>query len=172
MVTLLGCREPKQPQPYRVPPSWYPFVPRIEQGIRICHTAQVKQICVCFLTNCYFLPSCNRARICKVCQMSVWKKDFWHDCFYITYKAATVLCLEKLASNVFWCRLTILHVKPDSRQKLIACMSFRISPSEWTEPDNDHHGFTLSHSFWYLMGALTLQGNAAKTFPGWWRWWL
>uniref|UniRef100_H3CKF2 Glutamate receptor n=1 Tax=Tetraodon nigroviridis TaxID=99883 RepID=H3CKF2_TETNG len=34
----------------------------------------------------------------------------------------------------------------------------RISPSEWVEPDTDDHSFTLSHSLWYLTGALTLQG--------------
>lgn len=34
----------------------------------------------------------------------------------------------------------------------------RISPSEWAEPDTEEHSFTLLHSFWYIMGALTLQG--------------
>ncbi|XP_008286781.1 probable glutamate receptor [Stegastes partitus] len=34
----------------------------------------------------------------------------------------------------------------------------RISPSEWPEPDTDQHSFTLLHSFWYITGALTLQG--------------
>ncbi|XP_030578764.1 glutamate receptor U1 [Archocentrus centrarchus] len=34
----------------------------------------------------------------------------------------------------------------------------RISPSEWAEPDTDEHRFTLLHSFWYITGALTLQG--------------
>ncbi|XP_053280340.1 probable glutamate receptor [Pleuronectes platessa] len=34
----------------------------------------------------------------------------------------------------------------------------RISPSEWSEPDTEQHDFTLLHSFWYITGALTLQG--------------
>ncbi|XP_028266641.1 probable glutamate receptor [Parambassis ranga] len=34
----------------------------------------------------------------------------------------------------------------------------RISPSEWVEPETDEHNFTLLHSFWYITGALTLQG--------------
>ncbi|KAM9343426.1 glutamate receptor U1 [Pholidichthys leucotaenia] len=34
----------------------------------------------------------------------------------------------------------------------------RISPCEWAEPDTDEHNFTLLHSFWYIIGALTLQG--------------
>ncbi|XP_034552013.1 probable glutamate receptor isoform X2 [Notolabrus celidotus] len=34
----------------------------------------------------------------------------------------------------------------------------RISPSEWSEPDKEQHSFTLLHSFWYITGALTLQG--------------
>uniref|UniRef100_UPI0037E9630B probable glutamate receptor isoform X2 n=1 Tax=Semicossyphus pulcher TaxID=241346 RepID=UPI0037E9630B len=34
----------------------------------------------------------------------------------------------------------------------------RISPSEWAEPDTEQHSFTLLHSFWYITGALTLQG--------------
>lgn len=35
----------------------------------------------------------------------------------------------------------------------------RISPSEWVEPEKDEHSFTLLHSFWYITGALTLQGT-------------
>lgn len=35
----------------------------------------------------------------------------------------------------------------------------RISPSEWAEPDTDDHILTFSHSLWYLMGSLTLQGK-------------
>lgn len=34
----------------------------------------------------------------------------------------------------------------------------RISPTEWAEPDTQEHSFTLLHSFWYITGALTLQG--------------
>ncbi|XP_070695619.1 probable glutamate receptor [Pempheris klunzingeri] len=34
----------------------------------------------------------------------------------------------------------------------------RISPTEWAEPDTEQHSFTLLHSFWYITGALTLQG--------------
>ncbi|XP_057686149.1 probable glutamate receptor [Corythoichthys intestinalis] len=34
----------------------------------------------------------------------------------------------------------------------------RISPTEWTEPDTEEHQFTLLHSYWYITGALTLQG--------------
>ncbi|XP_049610023.1 probable glutamate receptor [Syngnathus scovelli] len=34
----------------------------------------------------------------------------------------------------------------------------RISPTEWAEPDTDQHQFTLLHSYWYIIGALTLQG--------------
>ena len=36
----------------------------------------------------------------------------------------------------------------------------RISPREW-EPEAEGQSFTLVHSFWYITGALTLQGNAA-----------
>ncbi|XP_051282353.1 probable glutamate receptor [Dicentrarchus labrax] len=34
----------------------------------------------------------------------------------------------------------------------------RISPAEWAEPETEEHNFTLVHSFWYITGALTLQG--------------
>uniref|UniRef100_A0A096M0P9 Glutamate receptor n=1 Tax=Poecilia formosa TaxID=48698 RepID=A0A096M0P9_POEFO len=34
----------------------------------------------------------------------------------------------------------------------------RISPMEWADPEADEHSFTLLHSFWYITGALTLQG--------------
>uniref|UniRef100_A0A667WIC2 Glutamate receptor n=1 Tax=Myripristis murdjan TaxID=586833 RepID=A0A667WIC2_9TELE len=34
----------------------------------------------------------------------------------------------------------------------------RISPTEWAEPETEEHAFTLMHSFWYITGALTLQG--------------
>ncbi|XP_049920627.1 probable glutamate receptor isoform X1 [Epinephelus moara] len=34
----------------------------------------------------------------------------------------------------------------------------RISPTEWAGPDTEEHSFTLLHSFWYITGALTLQG--------------
>ncbi|XP_065817661.1 probable glutamate receptor [Labrus bergylta] len=34
----------------------------------------------------------------------------------------------------------------------------RISPCEWSETDSEQHSFTLLHSFWYITGALTLQG--------------
>ncbi|KAF3696405.1 putative glutamate receptor Kainate-binding protein [Channa argus] len=34
----------------------------------------------------------------------------------------------------------------------------RISPTEWAEPDSEEHNFTLLHSFWYITGALALQG--------------
>lgn len=34
----------------------------------------------------------------------------------------------------------------------------RISPVEWAEPKTDQPTFTLLHSFWYITGALTLQG--------------
>ncbi|KAM6928646.1 glutamate receptor U1 [Lycodopsis pacificus] len=34
----------------------------------------------------------------------------------------------------------------------------RISPTEWAEPGTEEHSFTLLHSFWYITGALTLQG--------------
>lgn len=34
----------------------------------------------------------------------------------------------------------------------------RISPTEWSEPETEEHKFTLLHSFWYITGALTLQG--------------
>ncbi|KAM4563391.1 glutamate receptor U1 [Odontesthes bonariensis] len=52
----------------------------------------------------------------------------------------------------------------------------RISPAEWAEPDTDEHSFTLLHSFWYITGALTLQGAGPhpKAFSGrvvsaiWW----
>lgn len=37
-------------------------------------------------------------------------------------------------------------------------MVARISPCEWAEPGTDEHTFTLMHSFWYITGALTLQG--------------
>lgn len=34
----------------------------------------------------------------------------------------------------------------------------RMSPSEWAEPDREQQSFTLLHSFWYITGALALQG--------------
>ncbi|KAM6976460.1 putative glutamate receptor [Aplochiton taeniatus] len=34
----------------------------------------------------------------------------------------------------------------------------RISPGEWAEPDIEQHSFSLCHCFWYITGALTLQG--------------
>nr|XP_057906495.1 probable glutamate receptor [Doryrhamphus excisus] len=34
----------------------------------------------------------------------------------------------------------------------------RISPGEWAKPDTEEHRFTLLHSYWYITGALTLQG--------------
>ncbi|XP_070295408.1 probable glutamate receptor [Salvelinus sp. IW2-2015] len=34
----------------------------------------------------------------------------------------------------------------------------RISPCEWADPETDELSFTLLHSFWYITGALTLQG--------------
>ncbi|XP_059189835.1 glutamate receptor U1-like [Centropristis striata] len=34
----------------------------------------------------------------------------------------------------------------------------RISPTEWIETDTEEPSFTLLHSFWYITGALTLQG--------------
>ncbi|XP_029362418.1 glutamate receptor U1-like [Echeneis naucrates] len=34
----------------------------------------------------------------------------------------------------------------------------RISPTEWVNPNTEEHHFTLLHSFWYITGALTLQG--------------
>ena len=36
----------------------------------------------------------------------------------------------------------------------------RISPNEW-EPEGEGQSVTLVHSFWYITGALTLQGNTA-----------
>lgn len=36
---------------------------------------------------------------------------------------------------------------------------FRISPSEWEQPEKERNFFTLSHSFWYTVGAMTLQGS-------------
>ncbi|XP_077409546.1 putative glutamate receptor [Vanacampus margaritifer] len=52
----------------------------------------------------------------------------------------------------------------------------RISPTEWAEPDKDEHQFTLLHSYWYITGALSLQGAGPhpKAAPGklisaiWW----
>ncbi|KAM9785911.1 putative glutamate receptor [Neosynchiropus ocellatus] len=41
---------------------------------------------------------------------------------------------------------------------LCICAVGRISPCEWTEPDSEQQRFTLVHSFWYITGALTLQG--------------
>lgn len=34
----------------------------------------------------------------------------------------------------------------------------RISPSQWAEPETEEQSFTLLHSYWYITGALTLQG--------------
>ncbi|XP_040048526.2 putative glutamate receptor [Gasterosteus aculeatus] len=34
----------------------------------------------------------------------------------------------------------------------------RISPAEWAGPDTEEQNFTLLHSFWYITGALALQG--------------
>lgn len=70
-----------------------------------------------------------------------------------------------------WCHLysSMCMKMTDS---LLIC---RISPSEWAEPDTDDHTITLSHSLWYLMSSLTLQGISAKlqhifSLPR--RWWI
>jgi len=42
---------------------------------------------------------------------------------------------------------------------VVVVSSCRISPTEWAEPDTEEHSFTLLHSFWYITGALTLQGT-------------
>ncbi|XP_068604972.1 probable glutamate receptor [Brachionichthys hirsutus] len=34
----------------------------------------------------------------------------------------------------------------------------RVSPTEWPEPETEGQSFTLLHSFWYISGALALQG--------------
>ncbi|XP_056131044.1 probable glutamate receptor [Lampris incognitus] len=34
----------------------------------------------------------------------------------------------------------------------------RLSPCEWSQPQNEENSFGLLHSFWYTAGALTLQG--------------
>uniref|UniRef100_A0A3Q1GM17 Si:ch211-251b21.1 n=1 Tax=Acanthochromis polyacanthus TaxID=80966 RepID=A0A3Q1GM17_9TELE len=53
----------------------------------------------------------------------------------------------------FYSCLTQCSIRTQDR--LFFC---RISPTEWAEPDTDEHSFTLLHSFWYITGALTLQG--------------
>lgn len=47
----------------------------------------------------------------------------------------------------------------EESKEFVVVLSFRISPTEWAEPHKEEHSFTLLHSFWYITGALTLQGN-------------
>ncbi|KAI4902804.1 hypothetical protein NFI96_011179 [Prochilodus magdalenae] len=55
-------------------------------------------------------------------------------------------------------------------------LAARISPFEWDQPQTEDNHFTISHSFWYTIGALTLQGAGPhpKAFSGrvitaiWW----
>ncbi|XP_077582232.1 putative glutamate receptor [Stigmatopora nigra] len=58
------------------------------------------------------------------------------------------------------------------------CLSLaaRVSPSEWSQPQSEQNTFSLPHSLWYAVGALTLQGAGPhpRSFSGrviccsWW----
>lgn len=78
-------------------------------------------------------------KVINVCDYTHPDRNIWWRCC-----GATSMCMK----------MTIL---------LIWCFG-RISPSEWAEPDTDDHSFTFSHSLWYLMGSLTLQGKPEHVF--------
>ncbi|XP_062854593.1 probable glutamate receptor [Trichomycterus rosablanca] len=78
----------------------------------------------------------------------------------------------KLFSTEMWIGLFVAYLLTSFCIFLVA----RISPREWDQPETEENHFTISHSFWYTVGALTLQGAGPhpKSLPGrvitaiWW----
>ncbi|XP_056319079.1 probable glutamate receptor [Danio aesculapii] len=64
------------------------------------------------------------------------------------------LSLLKLFSTEMWMGVLVAYLLTSVCIFLVS----RISPCEWEQPEKDNNSFTLSHSFWYTVGALTLQG--------------
>ncbi|XP_051950759.1 probable glutamate receptor [Xyrauchen texanus] len=64
------------------------------------------------------------------------------------------LSLINLFSTEMWIGVLVAYLLTSVCIFLVA----RISPCEWEQPEKEHNSFTLSHSFWYTVGALTLQG--------------
>ncbi|XP_053480513.1 probable glutamate receptor isoform X2 [Ictalurus furcatus] len=82
------------------------------------------------------------------------------------------LSFLNLFSSEMWISLLVAYLLTSSCIFLVA----RISPSEWGQPQTEENHFTIPHSFWYTIGALTLQGAGPhpKCFSGrvisaiWW----
>ncbi|XP_065103886.1 probable glutamate receptor [Paramisgurnus dabryanus] len=62
--------------------------------------------------------------------------------------------LLNLFSTEMWIGVLVAYLLTSLCIFLVA----RISPCEWEQPEKEQNSFTLSHSFWYTVGALTLQG--------------
>lgn len=71
----------------------------------------------------------------------------------VAFEESTLSLLAPFSTNM-WIGILIAFLLTG----LCIFLVGRISPSEWAEPDTDKHDFTLLHSFWYITGALTLQG--------------
>ncbi|KTF79745.1 hypothetical protein cypCar_00020509, partial [Cyprinus carpio] len=65
------------------------------------------------------------------------------------------LSLLNLFSTEMWMGVLVAYLLTSVCIFLVS----RISPCEWEQPDTEKNIFTLSHSFWYTVGALTLQGS-------------
>ncbi|KAI5101477.1 hypothetical protein C0J45_8680, partial [Silurus meridionalis] len=82
------------------------------------------------------------------------------------------LSFLNLFSSEMWISLLVAYLLTSICIFLVA----RISPSEWSQPQVEENQFTISHSFWYTIGALSLQGAGPhpKAFSGrvitaiWW----
>ncbi|KAM9474788.1 putative glutamate receptor [Clarias gariepinus] len=82
------------------------------------------------------------------------------------------LSFFNLFSSEMWISLLVAYLLTSFCLFLVA----RISPSEWSQPQREENHFTIAHSFWYTVGALTLQGAGPhpKSFSGrvitaiWW----
>ncbi|KAF7648833.1 hypothetical protein LDENG_00151210 [Lucifuga dentata] len=61
-------------------------------------------------------------------------------------------------STEMWVGVLIAFLLTGSCIFLVA----RISPAEWPQPESEESRFTLLHSFWYITGALTLQGDSIR----------
>ncbi|KAL6456688.1 hypothetical protein MHYP_G00352320, partial [Metynnis hypsauchen] len=64
------------------------------------------------------------------------------------------LSFLNLFSTEMWMGILVAYLLTSFCIYLVA----RISPSEWDQPQTEDNHFTLSHSFWYTIGAMTLQG--------------
>ncbi|XP_051526126.1 probable glutamate receptor [Myxocyprinus asiaticus] len=64
------------------------------------------------------------------------------------------LSLLHIFSTEMWISVLVAYLLTSVCIFLVA----RISPCEWKQPEKEQNSFPLSHSFWYTVGALTLQG--------------